>query len=68
MAYLSYSLQIIISLIIVWSLCGILTATDTLPEDDPARVTDLKKKIDETAWFYFPYPGKYEQRVNILIN
>ena len=49
--------QVIISLAIVWGLCAILTATDTLPEGDPARVTDIASAIDAAKWFYFPYPG-----------
>ncbi|XP_063682846.1 solute carrier family 23 member 1-like isoform X2 [Bolinopsis microptera] len=53
------TLSIILSLIIVWALCGILTATDTFAEGNPARVTDLKKRIDEASWFYFPYPGQF---------
>ena len=46
-----------ISLALVWGLCAILTATDTLPKGDPARVTNLTTAIDAAKWFYFPYPG-----------
>ena len=42
---------------LVWILCGILTATDTLKEDDQARVGDISKSMGDATWFYFPYPG-----------
>ena len=54
-----------ISLALVWGLCAILTATDTLPKGDPARVTNLTTAIDAAKWFYFPYPGKERRnRIN----
>ncbi|KAL5254267.1 hypothetical protein ACHWQZ_G013898 [Mnemiopsis leidyi] len=53
------TMSIIISLIIVWGLCGILTATDTFDIDDPARVKNLKEEISKATWFYFPYPGQF---------
>ena len=49
--------QIILSLAIMWSLCAILTATDTFPEGSPARTKNLTEQLAGTNWFYFPYPG-----------
>jgi len=54
--------QIILSLVIMWSLCGILTATDSFPEGNAARVVNLTEKVSEANWFYFPYPGKRNAR------
>ena len=51
------NVQVIISLVIVWALCGILTATDTFAEGDKARVADISEGMEQATWFYFPYPG-----------
>ncbi|KAL5246675.1 hypothetical protein ACHWQZ_G018778 [Mnemiopsis leidyi] len=53
------TLSVIISLVLVWVLCGILTATDTLGRDNPARVGDIRKSMGDATWFYFPYPGQF---------
>ena len=45
-----------------WAVCGILTATDAIPDDPDhwaylAR-TDVKNDVIRKAdWFRFPYPG-----------
>lgn len=53
------TLSIILSLAIMWSLCAIFTATDTFPEDSPARTQNLTLALAEANWFYFPYPGQF---------
>ena len=53
-----FKFQVIISLTIVWVLCGILTATGTFEEGNKARIGDVTSNLDEATWFYFPYPGK----------
>lgn len=53
------TLSVIISLVIVWALCGILTATDTFAEGDKARVADISEGMEQATWFYFPYPGQF---------
>ncbi|XP_063682266.1 solute carrier family 23 member 1-like [Bolinopsis microptera] len=53
------TLSIMISLTLVWSLCAILTVTDVLPQDDPARIINITSAIDATNWLYFPYPGQF---------
>ena len=45
-----------------WAVCGVLTATDAIPDDPDhwaylAR-TDVKNDVIRKAdWFRFPYPG-----------
>ena len=41
----------------MWTLCAILTETDTFPVDSPARTANLTARLAEADWFYFPYPG-----------
>jgi len=53
------TLSVIISLTIVWVLCGILTATGTFEEGNKARIGDVTSNLDEATWFYFPYPGQF---------
>ncbi len=48
---------------LMWGLCGILTATDVLPPDSPLR-TDLKASIlNEAAWVRVPYPCKFVDKL-----
>jgi len=54
-------LQVILSIIIGWVLCAILTVTDAIPSDEQhwsyyAR-TDVKIQVlSDANWFRFPYP------------
>lgn len=51
--------QVLLTIAIMWAICGILTITDTLPIGHPAR-TDVKIKILSNApWFRVPYPGQW---------
>lgn len=50
---------VLLTIMIMWAICLILTATGHLPEGHPAR-TDLKLSIIEDApWFRVPYPGQW---------
>ncbi|XP_028157856.1 solute carrier family 23 member 2 isoform X2 [Ostrinia furnacalis] len=50
---------VLLTIVIMWAICGILTATGTLPPHHPAR-TDVKINIIEDApWFRVPYPGQW---------
>ena len=45
----------------MWLICGILTWTDTLPEDPSewghgARVDVKSQVLSDAKWFRFPYP------------
>ncbi|XP_059051571.1 solute carrier family 23 member 2 [Achroia grisella] len=50
---------VLLTIMIMWVICGILTATDVFPHGHPVR-TDLKVNIIEDApWFRIPYPGQW---------
>ncbi|XP_041370633.1 solute carrier family 23 member 1-like [Gigantopelta aegis] len=57
-------LPILLSILIMWAVCGILTVTGVLTNDSDdieflAR-TDAKSNIfDMTPWFLAPYPGQF---------
>ncbi len=57
-------LQVILSIIVSWLICFILTVLDVLPKD-PAKWgngarTDLRSQvIYDSPWFRVPYPGMY---------
>ncbi|XP_045190220.2 solute carrier family 23 member 1-like isoform X2 [Mercenaria mercenaria] len=55
---------ILIAILIGWAVCGIMTATDVIPNNkNDTRFytrTDARSYIIETSsWFYFPYPGQF---------
>ncbi|CAL8069623.1 unnamed protein product [Orchesella dallaii] len=50
---------VLLSLIVVWGVCGILTAANVLPEGDPARVDAKKKIFYGSPWFRIPYPFQW---------
>ncbi|XP_064601384.1 solute carrier family 23 member 1-like [Liolophura sinensis] len=55
---------IILSVMIVWFLCYVLTMTNVFPPDKlhPSYFarTDVRKQLLRTSpWVYFPYPGQY---------
>ncbi|KAL0893409.1 hypothetical protein ABMA27_014996 [Loxostege sticticalis] len=50
---------VLLTIVIMWAICAILTATEALPANHPAR-TDVKINIIEDApWFRIPYPGQW---------
>lgn len=50
---------VLLTIIIMWGLCGILTATDVFPPSHPSR-TDVRLNVLTSAkWFYVPYPGQF---------
>ncbi|XP_046481884.1 solute carrier family 23 member 2 isoform X2 [Neodiprion pinetum] len=57
--YLFKLFPVLLTISIMWAVCGILTATDTFPPGHPAR-TDVKIKIlQDSSWFRIPYPGQW---------
>ncbi|XP_063966395.1 solute carrier family 23 member 1-like isoform X2 [Lytechinus pictus] len=55
---------VVISIMIAWLVCYILTVFDVFPEDSNAigyaARTDIKStQLEETPWFYVPYPGQW---------
>ena len=53
--------QVILSLLIVWGTCTILTFTKVLPEGDPARADAKIRILQGSPWFRIPYPCKIQQ-------
>ncbi|XP_050345921.1 solute carrier family 23 member 2 [Nymphalis io] len=50
---------VLLTIVIMWVVCGILTVSGALDADHPAR-TDIKLNIIEQApWFRVPYPGQW---------
>lgn len=50
--------QVLLTILIMWAICGILTFTNVFPSGHPGR-TDYKINILEQAdWFRVPYPGE----------
>ena len=58
----SFSIQLLISVIINWLICGVLTHTGMLT-DDPTNAeyttrTDARGSVvEDSSWFNIPYPG-----------
>ncbi|GLH07445.1 hypothetical protein R5R35_014254 [Gryllus longicercus] len=50
---------VLLTILIMWGICGLLTITGHLPEGHPAR-TDVKLSIlSQSSWFRIPYPGQW---------
>lgn len=50
---------VLLTIMIMWGICGILTFSGHLPEGHPAR-TDVKLQIiSSSSWFRIPYPGQW---------
>ena len=51
---------VLLTILIMWMMCAILTATDVFGDNDAAR-TDLNGIIiEKIAWARFPYPRNYD--------
>lgn len=46
-----------IAIIVSWTLCAILTATDVFSESSPARTDARSSVLSDSPWFRVPYPG-----------
>lgn len=57
-----FFIQILISIIVNWAICAILTSADVLTDDPTnpeynARTDARNQIIQDNPWFTFPYPG-----------
>ncbi|KFM74638.1 Solute carrier family 23 member 2, partial [Stegodyphus mimosarum] len=50
---------VILSILLAWSLCAILTCTNVLPADNPARTDTRLNVLRESPWFRPSYPGQW---------
>uniref|UniRef100_A0A8D8RSW4 Solute carrier family 23 member 2 n=1 Tax=Cacopsylla melanoneura TaxID=428564 RepID=A0A8D8RSW4_9HEMI len=50
---------VLLTIMIMWGVCGLLTLYDVLPKGHPGR-TDVKLRIiEDSSWFRVPYPGQW---------
>ncbi|XP_018056966.1 PREDICTED: solute carrier family 23 member 1 [Atta colombica] len=50
---------VLLTIIVMWIICTILTVTDTLPFGHPARSDSKLRIISDSPWFRIPYPGQW---------
>uniref|UniRef100_A0A8D8AFE7 Solute carrier family 23 member 2 n=1 Tax=Culex pipiens TaxID=7175 RepID=A0A8D8AFE7_CULPI len=50
---------VLLTIVIMWSLCAILTATGVFPEGHPARTDVRIRVLQDASWFRVPYPGQF---------
>ncbi|KAL1401903.1 hypothetical protein pipiens_019929, partial [Culex pipiens pipiens] len=50
---------VLLTILIMWSLCGVLTATNVFPSGHPARTDVRIRVLEDAAWFRVPYPGQF---------
>lgn len=50
---------VLLTIIVMWIICTILTVTDILPVGHPARADSKLKIINDSPWFRFPFPGQW---------
>ena len=50
--------QVLLSIVLVWTLCAILTVSDAFQTGSPARTDNKINILYEAPWFRFPYPCK----------
>lgn len=50
---------VLLTIIVMWIICTILTFTDALPVGHPARSDSKIKIISDSPWFRVPYPGQW---------
>lgn len=50
---------VLLTIVVMWIICVILTVTDTLPLGHPGRADTKIKIINDSPWIRFPYPGQW---------
>lgn len=50
---------VLLTIAIMWSLCGILTLTNVFEEGHPSRTDVRLKVLTDAKWFFVPYPGQF---------
>ena len=65
--YIFRLFPVLLTILVMWLVCVVLTITDVLPEGDFARADanlDLIKKVN---WFRIPYPCTYEKLPKYIV-
>ncbi|XP_014234315.1 solute carrier family 23 member 2 [Trichogramma pretiosum] len=50
---------VLLTIVVMWIICAILTFTDALPVGHPGRTDTKLKIINDSPWFRVPYPGQW---------
>lgn len=50
---------VLLTIVVMWSICGILTVTNVLPEGDPGRTDVNVNLLYKADWIRFPYPFQW---------
>lgn len=50
---------VLLTIAIMWGLCGVLTLTGVFDDGHPARTDVRIKVLADASWFYVPYPGQF---------
>uniref|UniRef100_A0A182XWU4 Uncharacterized protein n=1 Tax=Anopheles stephensi TaxID=30069 RepID=A0A182XWU4_ANOST len=50
---------VLLTIAIMWTVCGVLTATGVFPEGHPARTDVRLRVLQDAEWFRIPYPGQF---------
>ncbi|XP_057322165.1 solute carrier family 23 member 1 [Microplitis mediator] len=50
---------VLLTIVVMWAICGILTITNNLPLGHPGRTDSKLKIIEDSPWFRVPYPGQW---------
>uniref|UniRef100_A0A182NFS8 Xanthine/uracil transporter n=1 Tax=Anopheles dirus TaxID=7168 RepID=A0A182NFS8_9DIPT len=50
---------VLLTIAIMWTVCGVLTATGVFPAGHPARTDVRLRVLVDAEWFRVPYPGQF---------
>lgn len=50
---------VLLTITLMWGLCGVLTITEVFEEGHPARTDSRLKVFSDASWFRVPYPGQF---------
>ncbi|KAM7355135.1 solute carrier family 23 member 2-like isoform 2-T2 [Cochliomyia hominivorax] len=50
---------VLLTIMLMWGLCGILTITNVFEEGHPSRTDVRNNVLRNSKWFYIPYPGQF---------
>ncbi|XP_053676187.1 solute carrier family 23 member 2 [Anopheles nili] len=50
---------VLLTIALMWTVCGVLTATGVFPEGHPARTDVRLRVLQDAPWFRVPYPGQF---------
>lgn len=61
-------MQVLLTILLSWALCVLLTSIDVFERGNPAR-TDIRISVlIDSPWFRFPYPGMQDKSLFITLH